>query len=1335
MLRTTGRFLRVAVTVAALLPSITFADPAAKSAAPASRFEAYSKPDGSSYFSMSLMPQVTLPPAGSSNVVVLFDTSAREMGPYREKGLEMLRGLLATLADNDHVQLMAVDLKAIPLTKSFVAPRGPEMQAALQQLEHRVPLGATDLEAALKSIDGSLADSAAGQRSAVYIGDGQSNANIEGKGAVGLLDRLAKNHISVSSFVVGPANNSGDLAAIANATGGIIMLDGDQIAGREVGAEFAKAVHAPVIWPTERKLPETLSAVYPTQTPPLRLDRDTVLLGEGSAQGDFTVDIHGESAGQPVDLKWNVTATPASDDNAYLAEWADFAKRDGGQRLPTLGSEGLAEARRVSNMGAHTMAKLGSQAASEGDVKQAKQFVDEALRRDPNNSNALVLKQSMENGVLSKAQPVSMQVDSGDAPANNNPPANDQGPKDGDLLQSVEQAQRLVQQKVLTEATVALTQARDRMSSDPGQVLNDLKLLFDEVMRVGELTSDQRADLRSRITALMEQASQRRFEKEAEDIARQQSMAEARDRKRILDNLTIKEQRLSGLVARFNSLIEQGFRNPDQVTNEQLRAARRDAADEFRRAAANPYGREPVAATTMPIYSGLLIANTENTAVWEAVERNFMDELHLVDVSHIPFPDSPPIVYPDAAFWRKIDYRKKWASVDLSSKPAEEAIIKALNNPDNKINLDFTGQPLNEVLDFIRDKYPNLSFQFDNAALKDAGIDPTTTLVTIKVNDISLRSALKLMLSQFNLTYIIQNEVPLITTKEKADATLITRAYYVGDLVIPIINQNVNIGQLGGGIGGGGGGGGGLGGGGGGGLGGGGGGGLGGGGGGGLGGGGFDLPPEKASKTTSRNVDAPSKNTTPTAIVASNDKTTSVEPADQKVQSSSTNTIALNVSGDPEKAWNDYFANLKTPDDKNADEITRKQNEAIADTAKDLMNARKFDQVSALIRAALRHGYAQPWMYEALALSLQASDQPKEEVERALMSAADFAHSATDLMNLAVHMGRIGLDARALQLLEQASSLEPFRPEPYMHGLQIAQRLKDTDGIRWACLGVLSQAWPNDKKEVVESARFAADALLEKLRSQGQAKQADEFRKQLDDAQVRDCMVKVSWTGDADLDLSVQEPTGSICNFTAPRTTGGGVLQGDTYTKVKAPGTDGSSEYSQTYLLPQGFSGQYKVLVRRLWGQVATGKVTVDVYTHFGTTDVVHIRKQIPVGERDALVTFDLVKGRRTEPLDKAQLAIAAENQAAISRAVLSQQMGEIDNGSSLGESGEEQPQNPGAPVNPRNFAFFRRGPVGYQPSIITLPTGTNLQATAVVSADRRYVASRQPRSSPRSLQ
>ena len=46
-------------------------------------------------------------------------------------------------------------------------------------------------------------------------------------------------------------------------------------------------------------------------------------------------------------------------------------------------------------------------------------------------------------------------------------------------------------------------------------------------------------------------------------------------------------------------------------------------------------------------------------------------------------------------------------------------------------------------------------------------------------------------------------------------------------------------------------------------------------------------------------------------------------------------------------------------------------------------------------------------------------------------------------MNVAVYMARLGFDERALKLFRQASALEPFRHEPYMHGLKVAQRLNN----------------------------------------------------------------------------------------------------------------------------------------------------------------------------------------------------------------------------------------------------------------------------------------------------
>ena len=342
-----------------------------------------------------------------------------------------------------------------------------------------------------------------------------------------LIDQLVKNRIAIHSFAVGPAQNSAVLASLANQTGGVLVFDGEKITGAEAGSQLSHAAHGPVIWPSDRKLPASLAEAFPTRTPPLRSDRDTILIGKGSATDDFAVQIEGESAGKPVNLEWNVTATKPSDDNAFLAQLTGMAETDGGLGLPTLGSEGLWEVRRVLNMQAHSLAKLGQQAAATGDVQKARQFVNAAMERDPNDSNALVLKRSLDQTQFQPGTPPPP------APGDVEPPQ----PQPGDLLNSVEQRQQVIQQQVMTEATVDMNRAHDKMTTDPGAVIDDLKRLMDRVLRVTELTSEQRADLRGRISTLLQQANQSQMIKDAADAERQQNLAAARDRQRTLDRI------------------------------------------------------------------------------------------------------------------------------------------------------------------------------------------------------------------------------------------------------------------------------------------------------------------------------------------------------------------------------------------------------------------------------------------------------------------------------------------------------------------------------------------------------------------------------------------------------------------------------------------------------------------------------------------------------------------------------------------------------------------------------------------------------------------------------
>ncbi len=85
-------------------------------------------------------------------------------------------------------------------------------------------------------------------------------------------------------------------------------------------------------------------------------------------------------------------------------------------------------------------------------------------------------------------------------------------------------------------------------------------------------------------------------------------------------------------------------------------------------------------------------------------------------------------------------------------------------------------------MDCVADKY-HLQVKFDPGVLKDVGIDPTTAQITLSAKDVSLRSALRLMLVPLGLAAIVKDEVLLVTSRAKAETTFETRLYDVRDLI------------------------------------------------------------------------------------------------------------------------------------------------------------------------------------------------------------------------------------------------------------------------------------------------------------------------------------------------------------------------------------------------------------------------------------------------------------------------------------------------------------------------------------------------------------------------
>lgn len=122
----------------------------------------------------------------------------------------------------------------------------------------------------------------------------------------------------------------------------------------------------------------------------------------------------------------------------------------------------------------------------------------------------------------------------------------------------------------------------------------------------------------------------------------------------------------------------------------------------------------------------------------------------------------------------------------------EAAIQEAL---ESQTEIEFDAVPLNEAIDRIKEKH-HIPIFLDEEALKASGIDSASALVSINVRGIALRSAIDLLLTDFNLVCIVKDQVLQVTTKEKADGELASTVYDVRDLLQTDNNGQANYGNL-----------------------------------------------------------------------------------------------------------------------------------------------------------------------------------------------------------------------------------------------------------------------------------------------------------------------------------------------------------------------------------------------------------------------------------------------------------------------------------------------------------------------------------------------------------
>ncbi|QDU62898.1 Type II secretion system protein D precursor [Planctomycetes bacterium Pan216] len=400
---------------------------------------------------------------------------------------------------------------------------------------------------------------------------------------------------------------------------------------------------------------------------------------------------------------------------------------------------------------------------------------------------------------------------------------------DRDLIQESIRRERVLAQKLRQETINSLTRAGQLFTSEPESaiaLLESTRATIKESALSSELTQPLVRQLDRRIQDYQNQ----RKRLEIENIAqrRSESIVEGQLNKEQID--LQKQQQIKELSKRFNALMDEGRFSEAETVAYQVTEIDPDEV----------FGHAALWRARLARHY-LLINEVE-----EKKQEGFWEAIYEVEKASIPRSDAEPLDFPDAKFWEDLTtLRAKYRdAVDLTEKSeATRRIEQALKQP---IDIDFQDTTLRDAVEFLQDS-TGVNIVLDQNGLDILGLDPDVP-VTLSLQGVSLKSALRLILKPMELTFLIQDEVLLITDAQETGSELVTRVYPVADLVIPIIDFNSGgiglAGSLGGGnagqgaLGGGGQGGGGLGGGGGGFGGGGGGFGGGGGGGGGFGGGG-----------------------------------------------------------------------------------------------------------------------------------------------------------------------------------------------------------------------------------------------------------------------------------------------------------------------------------------------------------------------------------------------------------------------------------------------------------------------------------------------------------------
>jgi type II secretory pathway component GspD/PulD (secretin) len=343
------------------------------------------------------------------------------------------------------------------------------------------------------------------------------------------------------------------------------------------------------------------------------------------------------------------------------------------------------------------------------------------------------------------------------------------------LLERTRAMREVKFQQLRTEGLSIQTQALERFRTGQTDVAVDM--LQDYLLRLSEEQLDPgqfsllRRPIESRLQAfqlLKAQAelANNRFDKRSLDVKK--DLAKAKNAEQV------KQKNIAQLMKQYNELLKEA-----KYAEAEMKALQVKELD--------PDNAMATAAVAM---ARIQRNHNQYESDKARKEAYFLEAMH--DTDNIGEPgiiEKGIVPTKDKTLLDTIRNRKTLDGLPAQRRTAEELKIeRMLTVP---VSLSFANAPLRQVIEDIRGDQ-GINIFIDEPALAEKGISLESP-VTMHLDNISLKSGLKLLLDLVHLRYVISDDVLKITTEEQARGNLQMRFYQVTDLVIAV----ENFGQVG----------------------------------------------------------------------------------------------------------------------------------------------------------------------------------------------------------------------------------------------------------------------------------------------------------------------------------------------------------------------------------------------------------------------------------------------------------------------------------------------------------------------------------------------------------